>query len=245
MRCLAVVAATLLGALSFAGAQEIPAGTVIPVMVTVKIDSAKAQAGQPITGKVMEQVPLANNLDIAAGAKVYGHIQQVIPAAEGEPSSVTVAFESVMIHGRPVPIHANLRALASMMAVYDAQVPLFEPDTTPRSAVMLTPVGGEAAFRPDDPEKDARKLVRFSGPLPEGCGGRIDMEGGTGSLWVFSPYACGVYGFGKGVVIVKNGSAEPEGDIVLGSRKNFTMEAGSGWLLRVGPRVLPAEASAQ
>jgi hypothetical protein len=132
-----------------------------------------------------------------------------------------------------------------MMAVYDAQVPFFEPDTTPRSAVMLAPVGGDAAFRPDDPEKSYKRLVRFSGDLAAGCGGRVDQEGGTGALWVFSPYACGVYGFGKGVVVVQDGSSGPDGNIVLGSRKNFSVHAGSGWLLRMESPALPAEATAQ
>jgi hypothetical protein len=132
-----------------------------------------------------------------------------------------------------------------MMAVYDAQVPLFEPDTTPRDAILLAPVGGEAAFRPDNPEKSygRGRLVRFSGDLPPGCGGRVDQEGGTGALWVFSPYACGVYGFGKSVVIVRDGSAGPEGDILLGSKKNFSLPAGSGWLLRVQSRAPASEAA--
>jgi hypothetical protein len=50
---------------------------------------------------------------------------------------------------------------------------------------------------------------------------------------VFSPYACGAYGFGKGLVIVDDGSKAPEGNIVLASRKNVSVHAGSGLLLRV------------
>jgi hypothetical protein len=126
----------------------------------------------------------------------------------------------------------NVRALASMMAVYDAQVPLFEPDTTPRSAVLTAPVGGDASFQPDNPEKSRGKLVLFSGVPAMGCGTRVDSEGWSGALWVFSPYACGVYGFGKSVVIVNDGSTEPVGNIVLASRKNVLVHAGSGFLLR-------------
>jgi hypothetical protein len=213
-------------------AQEVPAGTVIPVMTTVTVDAAKAHPGQQITGKVMEAVPLGEDGQIPAGAKVFGHVDQVHPGDGVSPSWIAIQFDHIVFRGREVPFKANLRALASMMAVQDAQVPFFEPDTTPRSAVMLAPVGGDAAFRPDNPEKSWGRMVRFSGDLPAGCGGRVDQPGTTGALWVFSPYACGVYGFGKGLVIVYDGSADPVGNIVLGSQKNVEIHAGSGWLLR-------------
>jgi hypothetical protein len=213
-------------------------------MVTVTVDSAKAYVGQSVTGKVMERVPLVGGEEIPEGAKVAGHVSLVIPAKADSPASLAVRFDKVIVHGRELSLRANLRALASMMAVYDAQVPFFEPDTTPRGAVMLAPVGGEAAFRPDNPEKSYRP-VRFSGELAPGCGGRVDQEGGTGALWVFSPYACGVYGFGGGVVIVSEGSTATEGSILLGSRKNFSIHAGSGWLLRVTPQSTNAQAVAQ
>jgi hypothetical protein len=109
---------------------------------------------------------------------------------------------------------------------------------------MLAPVGGEAAFRPDNPEKSYRP-VHFSGELAPGCGGRIDQDGGTGALWVFSPYACGVYGFGSGVVIVTERSPETQDSILLGSKKNFSIHAGSGWLLRVTSQPSDAEAAVQ
>lgn len=94
------------------------------------------------------------------------------------------------------------------------------------------PVGGDASFQPDNPEKSRGKLVLFSGIPATGCGTRVDSEGWSGALWVFSPYACGVYGFGKSVVIVSDGSTDPVGSIVLASRKNVLVHAGSGFLLR-------------
>jgi hypothetical protein len=243
MRCMSLLAGTLLCAL-FVSAQEIPVGTVVPVMITVTLDSARAHVGQPIAGRVMERVPLPGGEDIPEGAKVVGHVSVVIPAKAEAPASLAVQFDKVVVHGHDLPMQADLRALASMMAVYDAQVPFFEPDTTPRGAVMLAPVGGEAAFRPDNPEKSYRP-VHFSGELAPGCGGRVDQDGGTGALWVFSPYACGVYGFGSGVVIVRQGSAATGGSILLGSKKNFSIHAGSGWLLRVTPQFSNADAVAQ
>jgi hypothetical protein len=243
MRCIRLLGVALMAAAPLL-AQEIPAGTVVPVMLTATVESAKAHPGQRITGKVMERVPLPDGKEIPKGAKVIAHVDQVVPAQGKSPSWIAIVFDQIVIHGREVPVKANVRALASMMAVYDAQVPFFEPDTTPRGAVMMAPVGGEPAFRPDNPEKSYKKLVAFSGELPPGCGARIDREGSTGALWVFSPYACGVYGYGKGLVIVKDGSEAPTGNIILGSQKNFELHAGSGWLLRVESQ-LPSNAAAQ
>jgi hypothetical protein len=232
MQRLLVLATAFAIASPFAPAQDVPAGTVLPVMLTVTLDSNKAKAGEPVAGKIMQAVALSWGGDIPKGAKVLGHVAEVQPGDGSSPSVLAVQFDKILVHGRTMTMKTNLRALASMMAVYDAQVPLFEPDTTPRSAVLTAPVGGEAAFQPDNPEKSRDKLVLFSGIPATGCGTRIDGEGWTGALWVFSPYACGVYGFGKSVAIVSDGSTEPGGNIVLASRKNVLVHAGSGFLLR-------------
>jgi len=245
MRYVTSLGVALLAAASLLTAQEIPTGTVVPIMLTTTVDSAKAHPGDPILAKVMERVPLPDGGDIPQGARVVAHVDQVMPAQGKSPSWMAVEFDRILVRGHEVPVKANVRALASMMAVYDAQVPFFEPDTTPPSAVMFAPVGGEAAFRPDNPEKSYKKMVTFDGELPPGCGGRIDRESSAGALWVFSPYACGVYGYGKGLVIVKDGSADPVGNIIVGSQKNFQLHAGSGWLLRVESQSLPSSATAQ
>jgi len=245
MRCMRFLPVALLAAAPLLDAQQIPAGTVVPIMLTMTVDSAKAHPGDPIFGKVMERVPLPDGGDIPQGAKVIAHVDQVMPAQGKSPSWMAVEFDRIQIRGREVPVKANVRALASMMAIYDAQVPFFEPDTTPASAVMFAPVGGDPAFRPDNPEKSYKKVVTFDGELPPGCGGRVDRESSTGALWVFSPYACGVYGYGKGLAIVKDGSEEPTGNIIVGSQKNFQLHAGSGWLLRVESQELASSAVVQ
>ncbi len=239
-----VLAAAVLMSAVVVTAQEIPAGTVIPVMMTSTIDSVKAKPGQVFSAKVMDDVPLPSGETIPVGAKVYGHVVQATSAEGGSAWSLKLSFDRVVLKGHDVPIIANARALAAMMAVFESQVPLFEPDTTPSSARMFAPVGGDAAFRPDNPEKSWGKLVKFSGDVPPGCGGRIDAEGGTGALWVFSPYACGVYGYGRAVAIAKDGRTGLLGQIELVSNKKFEVHAGSGWLLRVAPASL-ASASAE
>lgn len=243
MRWQTILTAALLLIPGIVAAQEIPAGTVIPVMMTSTIDSAKAKPGQVFSGKVMDEVPLASGESIPQGSKVYGHVVAVT-RPEGAASNATLAlsFDTVVLKGRNVPVIANARALAAMMAVFESQVPLFEPDTAPPSAILYAPVGGDAAFRPDNPEKSWGKLVKFSGNLAPGCGGRIDAEGGTGALWVFSPYACGVYGFGRTLAIAHDGRTEPLGRIELVSSKKFEVHAGSGWLLRVAPASLATAA---
>ncbi len=232
MRWFAFLASALLmTALAFT--QEVPAGTVIPIMLTTTVDSAKAHAGQEIAGTVMEAVPLPSGGRIPAKAKLLGHVVAARLGYPESPAVLALQFDKIVFRGHEAPISVNVRAIASMVEVFDAQVPVFVPDTTPRASLMFAPVGGEAAFRPDNPEESWREFVRFSGELAPGCGGRVDKPGTTGALWVFSPYACGAYGFGSNLSIAHDGATDPKGQIVFSSRKHVSIQAGSGFLLRV------------
>ena len=222
--------AVLMTATTFA--QEVPAGTVIPIMLLTTVDSAKAYDGQEISGAVMEAVPLPSGGRIPAKTKVLGHVVAARLGYPESPAVLALQFDKIVFRGHEAPINVNVRAIASMVAVFDAQVPTFVPDTTPRASLMFAPVGGEAAFRPDNPQESWREFVRFSGTPAPGCGDRVDKPGTTGALWVFSPYACGVYGFGSNLAIAHDGAKDPMGQIVLTSRKRVSLQAGSGFLLR-------------
>ena len=63
-------------------AQEaIPTGTVLPAQLKSSLDSRKSKPGQVITARLMQDVPLPAGGKIPAGAKVTGHISDVVPAS--------------------------------------------------------------------------------------------------------------------------------------------------------------------
>ena len=83
MRGLKIVAACLWLVASGLMAQEIPAGTVIPVMLRTTLDARKAKVGQKIEAQVMQDVPLFSQTRIRTGAKLVGHVVEVTrPSAE-------------------------------------------------------------------------------------------------------------------------------------------------------------------
>jgi len=55
----------------------IPAGTVIPIMLSSTIDAARNKPSDQIVGKVMQQVPLPSGSRIPAGARVLGRVVDV------------------------------------------------------------------------------------------------------------------------------------------------------------------------
>lgn len=230
----------LLAAASFA--QNVPVGTVIPIMLTMTLDSSKARPGDRVTGKIMEDVPLPTGERIPEGSKVFGHVAGVQTQNGDSPALLSLQFDKIVFHGHEVAVRTNVRALASMMAVSDAQVPLFEPDTTPKSAVMLAPVGVHAAFRPDNPEK-SRGFVRFSGDLAPGLWRTHRPRRRNGSALGVFPVFLRRLRLWKRPDYRERRSTEPAGSIVLASQKVVSVHAGSGWLLRIESKPAESERS--
>jgi hypothetical protein len=220
-----LLAVGLLFAASAALAQEIPTNTVIPIMLTSTIDASKAHAGQVVVGKLMERIPLLSG-SIPEGAKVFGHVAQV-SKNQGAGSTVSVVFDKIVSKNREVVINTNVRAVASMMAVYDAQIPIFEPDRESRSTWRLIPVGGESAAS----EHGIWSNSARASYADTHCTGENRTAPWSGTLWVFSPFACGTYGFGRGLAIGHDGQTKPVGQIELRSNKNVQVHSGSGLLL--------------
>src|ERR1700733_14544029 len=102
----------------------IPAGTILPVRLNTSLNSRKVKPGQMITARVEQDVPLPNGSTIHAGAKLFGHVLDV---KRGNGASVSIRFDSVEISKRRMPITTNLRAIAAMMAVDEAQIPPTAP----------------------------------------------------------------------------------------------------------------------
>ncbi len=132
-------------------AQEIPAGTIIPVMLRTTLDARKARVGQKIEARVMQDVPLASRTRIRAGTKLLGHVVEVKRPSAASGSRIVMSFDQLMIRGSAIPVTTSLRSLASMMEVFEAQLPTNAIDdygTTPADWVTVQ-IGGDAVYRGD------------------------------------------------------------------------------------------------
>jgi len=232
---------------AFAQAQslDIPVGTILPVRLNHGFSSRTAVAGQVITGRIMQAVPLPNNEKIPDGAKVLGTIVSVQRAANGANGTISFRFDSLEVRQRRAPIVANLRALAGFMEVQDAQTPEFTTGFgTPYIWANTRQIGGDEVYGVGGPVTNRWNervgSAVFGGVLvhvraqPESkCRGALDSEDRLQALWVFSSDACGVYGI-EGVTITHAGRNDPAGVATLsGEQRDVLVRGASAMLLRV------------
>ncbi|MFZ0980847.1 MAG: hypothetical protein WAN23_15700 [Candidatus Acidiferrales bacterium] len=245
-------AAILLGAslLTFAAvvpspaADSIPRGTVLPVLLNSTMSSAKHRPGQIVTARIMQDVPLPDGRAIRAGSTVIGHITGVTPMSNGSAARLSLRFDTLKAWHRRIAITTNLRAVASLMEVDQAQIPLTGPDRgTSEEAWTTTQIGGDAVYRGGGPVVgefgDVGKpvnggvLARLSANPERGCRGAVDANDAPQAVWLFSSDACGTYGLPH-LKIAHAGRTDPVGEITFESTKGQAqIHAGAGLLLRV------------
>jgi hypothetical protein len=135
---------------------EVPAGTVLPVRVNHGFSSRNAHAGQPVSGRIMQDVPLPNDSKIPEGAKILGTIVSVSAARKNGDGQITLRFDHLEVNKQKVAIVTNLRALASFMEVEFAQI----PETplgfgTPYVWATTDLIGGDIKYGVGGPVTDA------------------------------------------------------------------------------------------
>jgi hypothetical protein len=221
-------------------AQDLPAGTALPVMLNSAIDASKVIPGAPIKARLMQDVILPSRERIRAGARVLGSIVEVNPPGAISGSRVAFKFDRLAFDKRILHFSSHLRALASMNEVFQAQLPTNAVDDYGTSMADWNTVqvgGGEVVYRRNGTVMSASDVVgnaSISGavraPLqPARLGG---CHGGTNpqALWVFSTTACGIYGYDD-ITIDHWGRTDPVGAIDLVSKGKLRLQAGSGLLL--------------
>ena len=229
------------------GQQPIPKGTILPVELKSSLDSRSAKPGQVIKGRIAQDVPLAGTR-IHEGSKVVGHVVEVKKASEnGGEGQIALRFDTLVAAKKRIAMTTNLRALASPMAVWDAQLPLTGPDRgTSENAWNTVLVGqDEVSYRGGGPVAKGLKVV--GEPTPGGgvlvyasaaenmkCGGERFGNDGLQALWVFSSDACELYGFPPELKLLHAGRSNPVGQFTLSAdRGDVVLKSGSGILLRV------------
>jgi hypothetical protein len=220
----------------------IPSGTILPVQLNSALNSGKSRPGEKISARIMQDVPLPDGSKIRAGSKVVG--QMVALRKNDNGVDIKLRFDKLVTRGRVTPITTDLRAIASMMDVSDAQVPESGPDRgTPQYRWTTDQIGGDVDYGGGSAVTHGSYivgesvppgvLVRVSSAPGMKCRGDVNHNDRLQALWVFSSDACGVYGF-PGLTIAHAGRTTPIGEVVLRIDKgNVNIRAGSGMLLRV------------
>jgi hypothetical protein len=207
------------------------------------LNSKNGVAGEVVTARLMQDVPLSSGGKIRAGSKATGRILDVTQAHSGTGARLSLQFDTVEVSKRKMPMTTNLRALASMIEVEQAQVPMAGPDRgTSESSWTTEQVGGDVVYRGGGPVTNGWREVgkpTANGVLDQVaarpgtmCRGDLGGNDRPQALWVFSADACGAYGF-PDLKIVHAGRSAPLGQITLASEKDFEIRSGSGILLRV------------
>jgi hypothetical protein len=235
----------LLFATALFAQNAVPNGTILPVKLNISLNSKKSKAGQKISASLAQDVPVSSESTIHAGSRLTGHIIAVTPGANGAGAKLSFQFDTLQAAGKPISLTTDLRALASMMEVHEAQVPEMGPDHgTPETAWVTEQIGGETNYHGGWPVTNGSEVVGkslFSGGVltavsskPGGkCRGEVDGNRQAQALWLFASDACGTYGFSD-LTIAHAGRTEPVGQIVLTSEEgDIDVRSGSGMLLRV------------
>jgi hypothetical protein len=222
----------------------VPPGTILPALLTNTISPKVSKPGQVLSARVMQDVPLPNGRTIRAGARVTGHVLDVVTAANGKPTTISFVFDTLVSSKTTATIHTNLRALASPLDIDGAQIPDTGPDRgTPPNAWVTEQVGGETVYRGGGHVMSGHQIV--GEPVSEGVLARVssnpesscrdDAAGNDRpqALWVFSSQACGLYGYSH-LKIVSAGRTDPIGVITLSSENgDLKIWKASGMLLRI------------
>ena len=211
------------------------AAVTIPLRFAKTIDAKKAHNGDSVTAHTMQAVTLADGTRLPKGATVRGHITEVrafsfdpTPYAKQQPSILAIHFDEVATSAGNKKINASVRALADRFAADEASAPHYQDDTD--HVGMMELIGG-GSFNPLETRivsgdedtigynrKDgvyARLIASdYQGKYSQG---HCDGSGGEQSVAIFSPMACGVYGF-DGMYMPENGSTDSSGTFRVEAR---------------------------
>jgi hypothetical protein len=230
--------------------QSLPQSTAIPVRFDHSVDAKDAKAGDTIIAKTMQVIVLPGGETIAKGTTIVGHVVAVqafqfdpAPYAHQKPSLISIRFDKLQNGNSVIPVNLSVRAIASTIDSDKAARPHYLDETDRVGTITL--IGG-TEFTPRDKMIQAdngdaigynRKngvFARLTSSGYSGPGASFHCEGTESeqSVAIYSPNACGVYGF-DGDYLADNGR-DGSGTFTLAVRgRSEKLYAGSTALLQV------------
>jgi hypothetical protein len=195
---------------------SVSTGTNIPVVLNHGIDSKRIKAGDPVEARTTQVIHLDSGTDVRMNARLTGRIVSIAPGSEGEPAALSLSFDHLVLpEGEQMPVTVTLRAVASPMEAFNAEIPLTGSDEGTSESDWVTPLIGGG--------------VRY------GVWGAVDGRDNEdrNAMGVFSSDAQGVYGL-DGIAIGM--TSDPSIVSLTASGQTLKLPKGTALLLQVkGP----------
>lgn len=199
------------------------AKTTFPIVFTRTLSAKRAKPGDEVLAKTTQVVHLPSGLVLPEGTRIVGHVVSAnpfiydkTPYARQKPSELIIRFDSVEIDFSRLPLRVTLRAMATPIAANDAR----EPKSTDLDSLgTVTQVGGDSLVPSQkevvDGQGDVVAYNRHDGVYAHLiANGQCDASEKEVSVGIFSPTACGLYGFGN-VSAQATGSVSKPSEVVL------------------------------
>jgi hypothetical protein len=228
---------------------KVPPGTALPVRFVRSVDAKRAQPGDRVTAKTLQIVFLPGGQRLPKGTLLIGHVVDSHPYlfdpepyAPQKASSISIHFDQIVNGDLSLPVNLSVRALANTFESQWAPRPHYQDETDGAGTMIL--IGGDEfspfdmTVRDDGGDVIAynRKDGLFARLLPSddpssktrlNCSSTSTEQ----SVAIFSPNACGLYGFGS--VSMLHAGRSGSGTFTLVSRgRSIKLYAGSTALLQ-------------
>jgi hypothetical protein len=178
--------------------------TTLPIVFTSTISADRAHAGDVVHAKTTQVAKLATGELIPAGTMVVGHVvaanafaHDKTPYATQKESVLAIHFDSLKVAGREVALKVTVRAMADPLTSWGAR----EPKSSDLDSLgTVTQIGGDQLVPSQDEvvnlDGDVVAYNRRNGVYAHliargGCDGSTNEV----SVGIYSPSACGLYGF--------------------------------------------------
>lgn len=202
---------------------ELPARTTLPIVFTRTISAKHAKAGDRVFARTIQVVHLPDGSTLPAGTKILGHVVSATPFnfdstpyARQRPSKLVIEFQTAQLNSAELPLHVTLRAMAGPIAANGAS----EPQSTDMDPLgTLTQIGGDllvpSQMEVVNQQGDTVAYNRRDGVYAHLIAdGSCDASDNEVSVALFSPTACGLYGFGN-VSAQATGSLDKPSQVTL------------------------------
>lgn len=180
------------------------APTTLPIAFTNTVGADRARVGDLVFARTEQEAHLSNGATIPSGAKIVGHVVAAkgfvydkTPYAHQKQAELSIKFDTIESCGKTFPLNVTVRAMADSLTSWGAREP-GPSDMDPLATVtqiggdQLIPSQSEVRNMDGDVVAYNKRGGVYAHLIANGHCDGSDVEVSVG---IYSPSACGLYGF--------------------------------------------------